>query len=135
MFDSSDTSAMQQAAAVHRPWGHYQVLSRQPDCLIKRIVVTPGHRLSLQRHQRREEHWFLVEGQAAVELDGASLVLHAGGSVDIPTGGWHRLANTAETPLVLIEIQRGSYFGEDDIERRDDDYGRALPMDTGASQS
>ncbi len=118
---------MPDSSAVHRPWGHYEVLSQQPDFLIKRIVVTPGHRLSLQRHQRREEHWFVMAGQAAVELDGTSLVLNAGGSVDIATGGWHRLANTADTPLVLIEIQRGSYFGEDDIERRDDDYGRSSP--------
>jgi len=125
MPDPLDTHAIQPAsAAVQRPWGHYEVLSQQPDFLIKRIVVTPGHRLSLQRHQRRAEHWFVMTGQAAVEVDGASLVLNAGGSVDIATGGWHRLANAADTPLVLIEIQRGSYFGEDDIERRDDDYGR-----------
>jgi mannose-6-phosphate isomerase len=108
-----------------RPWGHYEVLAEDATAKLKRIVVRPGGRLSLQRHQRRREHWYVVEGVAQVELAGELMTLRAGQSVDIPLHAWHRLANTAEQPLALIEIQCGDYFGEDDIERIADDYGRA----------
>lgn len=108
----------------HRPWGHFDILSDEIDHKVKRITVLPGGRLSLQRHQRRREHWYVVSGQARVTLDGAELLLEAGKAVDIPRGSWHRVANPGPEELVFIEVQTGSYFGEDDIERREDDYGR-----------
>ena len=114
-------------ATVHRPWGHFDVLADQATIKIKRIVVQPGGRLSLQRHRRRHEHWFVVEGLAEVEIDATPCSLGPGQSVNVPLGAWHRLANTGQLPLVLIEIQTGTSFGEDDIERAADDYGRHAP--------
>jgi mannose-6-phosphate isomerase-like protein (cupin superfamily) len=80
--------------------------------------------LSYQRHSSRSEHWFIVSGTALVTLDGVETTLHPGDSFDIPKQGAHRVANAGETDVVLIEVQHGTYFGEDDIERLDDDYGR-----------
>ncbi|RLA83309.1 MAG: mannose-6-phosphate isomerase [Deltaproteobacteria bacterium] len=107
-----------------RPWGYYEVLSDAPDHKVKRIVVKPGARLSLQRHRRRSEHWYIVRGRGIVTLDGREIPVEAGSSVDIPRGSAHRIANTGGEDLVFIEVQRGDYFGEDDIERLEDDYGR-----------
>ncbi len=107
-----------------RPWGYYRVLADQPDYKTKEIVVMPNKRLSLQRHQRRAEHWYILEGQAEVTLDEQTLCLGVGESVDIPNRSLHRVANLGTTKLRFIEVQRGDYFGEDDIERFDDDYGR-----------
>lgn len=107
-----------------RPWGNYQVLDDAATHKVKRITVTPGHRLSYQRHQRRAEHWYVVEGEALVTLDGTPHRIVAGDAIDIPRHSWHRIANEAETPLVFVEVQMGDYFGEDDIERQEDDYGR-----------
>lgn len=112
-------------SATVRPWGHYRVLAETAGFKIKAIVVLPGHKLSLQRHQQRHEHWFVQHGVAQVELDGRSHALAAGGSIDIPARAWHRMANESGAPLTVIEIQTGDYFGEDDIERASDDYGRA----------
>ncbi|MCL5734378.1 MAG: phosphomannose isomerase type II C-terminal cupin domain, partial [Actinobacteria bacterium] len=81
-------------------------------------------RLSLQRHQRRSEHWHMVSGRAVVTRDGEQLALAAGESIDIPMGAAHRIANPGLEPLTFIEVQRGDYFGEDDIERLEDDFGR-----------
>jgi len=108
----------------YRPWGYYEVISSETDHKVKRIVVYPGKRLSLQRHLLRAEHWHVVRGEATVSLDGQSLHLKAGRSVDIPRGTLHRIMNPGTENLVLIEIQSGAYFGEDDIERIEDDYGR-----------
>jgi mannose-6-phosphate isomerase len=108
-----------------RPWGTYTVLDDGAgDHKVKRIVVHPGKRLSYQLHARRAEHWFIVSGTATVTLDGARVELGPGDSIDIPQGGAHRLANEGSTDVVFIEVQRGSYFGEDDIVRLEDDYGR-----------
>ena len=107
-----------------RPWGHFLVLTDEPDHKVKRIVVRPGQRLSLQRHSRREEHWFVVRGEALVTVDGTEVALSPGGAIDIPRGALHRIFNRGGGELVFIEVQRGDYFGEDDIERREDDYGR-----------
>ena len=107
-----------------RPWGYYVVLSDEPDHKVKRIVVNPGKRLSLQRHQKRKEHWYIVAGKALVTLENEQKELHAGDAVDIPQGVAHRIENLLESPVIFIEIQTGDYFGEDDIERLDDDYGR-----------
>ena len=108
----------------HRPWGYYIVLADQEDHKIKKIIVYPHKRLSLQSHKRRSEHWHIVSGEAIVTLDGDSIHLKAGGSVDIPAGAKHRVENPTTEELSFVEIQRGDYFGEDDIERYEDDYGR-----------
>ncbi|MFA6470784.1 MAG: phosphomannose isomerase type II C-terminal cupin domain [Candidatus Latescibacterota bacterium] len=108
----------------HRPWGFYTVLTDGADHKVKRIVVFPGKRLSLQRHLRREEHWYVVSGELMVTTGEKTVLLRAGESIDIPFGAIHRLENTGHSEASLIEIQRGDYFGEDDIERLEDDYGR-----------
>ena len=107
-----------------RPWGYFEVLSHGADHKVKRIVVKSGGCLSLQRHKKRTEHWYAVAGQGLATIDGRESTLRAGCAVDIPQGAAHRLENHAEADLVVIEIQTGSYFGEDDIERLEDRYGR-----------
>ena len=113
----------------HRPWGFYEVLANKHDHTVKRITVYPGKRLSLQKHKHRSEHWHLVQGRALVTLDKEEIYLKKGMSVDIPVGGIHRIKNTGTEDLVFIEIQQGDYFGEDDIERLEDDFGRELARD------
>ena len=108
----------------HRPWGFYQILSDMPDHKVKRINVYPGQRLSYQRHFRRSEHWYVVEGYGLVTKNGQEIELTAGEAIDLPVGTWHRIRNPGEANLVFVEIQTGDYFGEDDIERSEDDYGR-----------
>jgi mannose-6-phosphate isomerase-like protein (cupin superfamily) len=112
------------AAHETRPWGEFFVLSDEPDHKVKRIVVRPGERLSYQRHDQRSEHWFVVAGAGVVTLDDVPNVVAAGQAIDIPQGRAHRIENTGRADLVFIEVQHGSYFGEDDITRLDDDYGR-----------
>lgn len=107
-----------------RPWGRYTVLADDSDHKVKTIEVEPGRRLSYQRHQRRSEHWFVVRGTATVTLDGEQSVLAAGAAVDIPAGTAHRVANEGDELLVFVEVQTGTYFGEDDIVRLEDDFGR-----------
>ncbi len=108
----------------HRPWGYYRVLADEPDHKVKRIVVYPGRRLSLQRHQKRSEHWYILQGEAVVTLGNEEIPMEKGHSVNIPGGTWHRIRNTGRMDTVFIEVQSGVYFGEDDIERAEDDYGR-----------
>ena len=108
-----------------RPWGSYTVLDDDaPDHKVKRMVVHPGKRLSYQRHSKRAEHWFIVSGRARVTLDGVDIELAAGDAIDIPRASAHRIANEGSTDLVFVEVQHGTYFGEDDIERLEDDFGR-----------
>jgi mannose-6-phosphate isomerase len=107
-----------------RPWGLYTVLDEGNNFKVKRIQVDPGRRLSYQRHARRSEHWMVVSGQASVVLEGELFHLHPGETIDIPIGVAHRAENRGREPLVFIEIQRGDYLGEDDIERLQDDFGR-----------
>ncbi len=107
-----------------RPWGSYKVLLNGDDHKVKEITVLPGQRLSLQRHQKREEHWFIHHGQAKVTINGVAHLLAVGQYIDIPRGCEHRIENVSKEDLVFIEIQTGDYFGEDDIERLDDDYAR-----------
>jgi mannose-6-phosphate isomerase-like protein (cupin superfamily) len=111
--------------ADYRPWGFYEVLSDMDDHKVKRITVYPGKRLSLQRHRRRSEHWHFIRGEGLVTLDSGEIPVRAGVSVDIAQGGLHRVENTAGENLCFIEVQKGDYFGEDDIERVEDDFGRA----------
>ena len=107
-----------------RPWGFYTVLDDASHHKVKRIEVRAGRRLSYQRHARRAEHWFIVSGTAEITLDGTSFRRGPGTAIDIPTGAAHRIANLAQDALIFIEIQHGDYFGEDDIERLEDDFGR-----------
>ncbi|MCR4283299.1 MAG: cupin domain-containing protein, partial [Bauldia sp.] len=113
----------------YRPWGHYQSLDQGPRHQVKRIVVNPGARLSLQKHQHRAEHWTVVEGLAEItvgmERDKLKVKTVAPGEhVHIPKGAIHRMANPGAAPMTLIEVQVGDYLGEDDIVRLEDDYGR-----------
>ena len=108
-----------------RPWGNYQVLEDALSHKVKRLTVNPGQRLSYQRHAQRTEHWYVVEGRALVTLDGVDHVVDSGHAIDVPQGCAHRVANETDAPLVFIEVQIGDYFGEDDIERLEDDYGRS----------
>ena len=110
---------------VTRPWGTYTVLEEGPGFKIKRIVVKPGAALSLQVHQRRSEHWIVVSGRAEVNNDGLDFTLETNESTFIKPGSPHRLGNTGEAELVMIEVQSGEYVGEDDIVRLTDIYGRA----------
>ena len=108
-----------------RPWGSFTVLDDSGNYKVKRIEVLPGKRLSYQRHAKRAEHWFVVQGTAKVTLNDVQILVNSGNAIDIGIGDAHRVENpdTAET-LVFIETQTGDYFGEDDIERLEDDFGR-----------
>ena len=108
----------------YRPWGHYDNLLESNDHKIKELVVNPGERLSLQKHQRRAEHWTVVSGEALVTVGEKEILLKPGQSVDVPKGAVHRIMNPGEVPLVIVEVQMGDYFGEDDIIRLEDDYDR-----------
>lgn len=107
-----------------RPWGSFTVLEDQKNYKVKRIEVLPGKRLSYQRHEKRTEHWCIVEGQGVVTLDGRELTLACGEAIDIPRRAAHRIHNPGLGLLTFIEVQRGEYFGEDDIIRLQDDFGR-----------
>lgn len=108
-----------------RPWGSFTILDEAENYKVKRIEVLPGKRLSYQRHGKRSEHWFVVQGTAKVTLNGSEILVRAGESVDIPVGTAHRVENPLDTEaLIFIETQTGNYFGEDDIERLEDDFGR-----------
>lgn len=112
------------APQVQRPWGSFQAMDSGERYQVKRITVKPGGRLSLQRHHHRAEHWVVVSGTARVTLEERSFLVSENQSTYIPIGALHRLENTGKIPLELIEVQSGSYLGEDDIERLDDVYAR-----------
>ncbi len=107
-----------------RPWGFYEVLSDMDDHKVKRITVYKGKRLSLQRHKKRDEHWYMVKGSGQITLDDRLIDMHSGKAIDIMRGMAHRILNNGAEDLVFIEVQTGEYFGEDDIERLEDDFGR-----------
>jgi mannose-1-phosphate guanylyltransferase/mannose-6-phosphate isomerase len=113
-----------QHVRIYRPWGYYQSVDQGSRYQVKRIVVRPGGRLSLQKHHHRAEHWVIVRGAAEVTLNGRAEHVHENESIYLPIGSTHRLANPGKIDLELIEVQTGSYFGEDDIVRIDDDYSR-----------
>lgn len=115
------TQAIERTA---RPWGWFETVLEMPGSKIKRIGVHPGQQISLQRHRKRREHWVVTLGTAHVTLDQQVFDLPLGGHCDIALGQVHRLANQTQQPLEIVEVQFGSYLGEDDIERLQDDYGR-----------
>jgi mannose-6-phosphate isomerase len=108
-----------------RPWGSFTVLDEGEEFKVKRIEVLPGKRLSYQKHSKRAEHWVVVQGTAKVTLDDREIIVFTGEAIDIATGSAHRVENPGTDMLVFIEVQRGSYLGEDDIVRLQDDFGRA----------
>ncbi|NBU93606.1 MAG: cupin domain-containing protein [Actinobacteria bacterium] len=107
-----------------RPWGRYEVLQESTTYKVKSIHVNPGKRLSYQRHKKRAEHWFITAGSGEVTIDGKISSISAGSTVDIAINQLHRIANTGNVELIFVEVQTGTYFGEDDIERVEDDFGR-----------
>ena len=107
-----------------RPWGRYFTLQVDPNYKLKRIEVEPGQRLSYQYHKSRSEAWTVVSGSAIVTINGDEKQLNVGETVFIPQGAKHRVENKSKNKLELIEVQTGSYFGEDDIVRIQDDYNR-----------
>lgn len=108
-----------------RPWGSYAILSdTEAHSKVKYMTIKPGHRLSYQSHEHRAEHWTVVQGTAEVLLDGVTHIVGVGSSIDVPIGAKHRCANPGDVDLVFVEVQTGDYFGEDDIVRFEDDYGR-----------
>lgn len=118
----------EQADEMYRatPWGSWTVLDDKDNFKVKKIIIKPGQRLSYQKHMKRQETWFIVQGNAEVTLNDDKKLLSEGDSIYIPFEAKHRIANNSkDTDLIFIEIQRGTYFGEDDIVRYADDYGRS----------
>ena len=122
---ASNHGAAVQTRRVYRPWGWYEGVTEGERFQVKQITVNPGHRLSLQKHFHRAEHWVVVNGTAEVHLDGETRLLAENESVYIPLGSTHRLTNPGKVPLNLIEVQSGPYLGEDDIVRFEDAYARS----------
>ena len=108
----------------HRPWGSFENLLDEEYCKVKRIIVKPGQRLSYQFHYKRNEFWVIVQGKATVTLNDEEKIFGWNSVVDIPIGTKHRVENKEKEDLIFIETQTGTYFGEDDIVRLEDDYGR-----------
>lgn len=123
----ADPDKVSRHRTVHRPWGTYRSIDAQERFQVKRISVNPGAKLSLQMHHHRAEHWVVVHGTAKVTIDDRVFVLKENESTYIPIGSTHRLENPGRIRLELIEVQSGSYLGEDDIVRFDDVYGRVVP--------
>lgn len=107
-----------------RPWGFYEVLLEAEYTKVKQITVNPNQKLSYQYHNERKEFWTIVQGSATIILNDEKVFRYQGESIHIPLGSKHRIINEQDVPLILIEVQVGSYFGEDDIVRLEDDYGR-----------
>ncbi len=107
-----------------RPWGSFTVLDEGDGFKVKRIEVLPSKRLSYQKHAHRAEHWFVIKGTAQVTLNDEIIIVESGEAIDIPLGAAHRVENQGTEKMVFIEVQRGSYLGEDDIVRLQDDFGR-----------
>ena len=129
MMKQDAGSSPDDGRTVRRPWGSFTILDEAAGDAagykVKRLEVLPGKRLSYQKHASRAEHWTIVLGRARVTLDGARVDLGVGECIDIAAGSAHRVENPGAQPLVLIEVQLGSYLGEDDIVRLEDDFGRA----------
>lgn len=119
---------MQDKNLFQRPWGSYLNTLEEPGYKIKKIVVNPGARLSLQSHDQRSEHWVVVQGEALVTLGETEIKMGRDEYIYIPKGSIHRLQNLGSTDLILVEIQLGKYLGEDDIKRYQDDYNRIPGM-------
>ncbi|MAJ14380.1 MAG: mannose-1-phosphate guanylyltransferase/mannose-6-phosphate isomerase, partial [SAR116 cluster bacterium] len=108
----------------NRPWGKFENILDSKICKVKKLTVNPGQCLSLQYHKKRSEHWVVIEGEASVNLNNKNIILQKGESIDIPLGAHHSLGNDTKKTLIVIEVQLGTYFGEDDIIRLSDPYNR-----------
>ncbi len=126
LLQKENSTLLNAPVTVKRPWGSYTVLQDLPSFKVKKLEVTVGKRISLQFHKKRQEHWTVVEGIAKIQIDDEIKTYSRNESVYIPTGAKHRLENVGQVPLVIIETQIGSYFGEDDIIRLEDDWNRQL---------
>jgi mannose-6-phosphate isomerase len=112
----------------HRPWGWFETLAEGPDYRVKRLFLKPGRRISLQRHGHRSEHWVVVNGSGSLTCDDSTIAASPGTALFIPVAAIHRAEADGEASgLEIIEVQRGSWLSEDDIERFEDDYGRLPP--------
>lgn len=120
------------AESAERPWGSWVTIDEAAGYKVKRIHVHPGQRLSYQTHAHRSEHWVVIFGIATCQVDGETIVVGPGESIDVDLGAAHRIANNHAEELVIIEVQHGAYTGEDDICRLEDDYGRT---DQGPAES
>jgi mannose-6-phosphate isomerase len=107
-----------------RPWGKYEVLQESATHKVKCIWIDPGKRLSYQRHSKRAEHWFIVQGTGEITINGEVKQVSPLSTVDFGIGVLHRIENTGNEQIIFVEVQTGTYFGEDDIERLEDDFGR-----------
>jgi mannose-1-phosphate guanylyltransferase len=121
---STNSALTELPSTVHRPWGTYEVLKQDDGYQVKRITVAPGQKLSLQYHHKRAEHWVVTQGKAIVRVGDEEYETGPGEYRLIPLGEKHRLTNIGDGELVVIEVQLGSYLGEDDVVRLDDVYGR-----------
>ncbi len=127
------TTTQRNLVTEERPWGRWTVLEEGPGYKIKRIEVKPGHRLSLQMHHHRSEHWIVLSGTAKVVKGGEEIYVHPHESTFVPAAARHRIENPGLLPLVIIEIANGEYLGEDDIVRFEDDYQRPTGHPSGNS--
>jgi mannose-1-phosphate guanylyltransferase/mannose-6-phosphate isomerase len=119
-----DRKEVSEHVTTYRPWGSYTILEEGERYKIKRVVVNPGERLSLQKHYHRSEHWVVVKGAAKVTIGDKEIFIHENESAYVPKSTLHRLENPGKVPLEIIEVQNGEYVGEDDIVRIEDHYGR-----------
>ncbi len=127
MLETQQRAELSLHRKVHRPWGWYDSIDEAERFKVKRIQVKPGASLSLQKHHHRAEHWIVVKGTAEVTCGDKVILLTENQSTYIPLGELHRLKNPGSIPLEIIEVQSGSYLGEDDIVRFEDTYGRSTP--------
>tara|TARA_R110002074_G_scaffold17610_1_gene57809 strand:- start:261 stop:608 length:348 start_codon:yes stop_codon:yes gene_type:complete len=107
-----------------RPWGSFENIFESHQCKVKKIIVKPSHKTSYQYHFKRSEQWTVVQGEAVITIDGKDIQSTVGGVIDVPVEVKHRVFNNGLVDFIFIEVQRGTYFGEDDIVRVNDDYGR-----------
>jgi mannose-1-phosphate guanylyltransferase/mannose-6-phosphate isomerase len=121
---SNNIKEANESVTIYRPWGSYIILEESPNYKIKKIIIKAKRRLSLQYHQKRSEHWVVIKGEAKVHIDGEDFTIACNESAFVPQGKKHRLENPQESPLEIIEVQCGSYVGEDDITRLEDDFHR-----------
>ena len=124
MLKALNIPSVREHSFEYRPWGMFENLLDSKICKVKRLTVNPRHHLSLQYHHKRSEHWVVIQGRATVQLEEETLYLEPGQTIDIPLGAQHALGNDTDEDVIVIEVQMGSYFGEDDIVRVSDPYNR-----------
>ncbi len=124
-LEDSTAYAVEDSSPVYRPWGCYRTIGSGPGYKIKQLVVQPGQRLSLQKHRHRSEHWVVTAGLPRIVVNDEIIILRPRQCALIPKQAWHRIENPGKKPVVIIEVQHGEILAEEDIIRKQDDYGRA----------